>query len=117
MTRASSAPAASAFDPLPIRDSANGASFSVRVQPRARKTAITGILGSGDNAAVKLALCAPPIDGRANDALVDFFSELFDVPHFAVQVLAGTQSRNKVVRIEGRTAAELRVTLAPLLPS
>ncbi len=102
---------------VPIRDSPHGASFPVRVQPSARRSAITGILGTGADAALKLALSAPPIDGRANDALVEFFSDLFDVPRFAVQVLAGAQSRNKTVRIEGRTAAQLAAVLSAALPS
>lgn len=97
---------------IPIRDSAQGASFAVKVHPRAKKTAITGTIGEGADAALKVALSAPPLDGRANEALVEFFSELLHVPSSAVSVIAGTQSRNKVVRIAGRTAADVRQLLA-----
>jgi len=93
---------------IPVRDSAQGASFAVKVHPRAKKTAITGRFGEGADAAVKVALCAPPVEGRANEALIEFLAELCSVPRSAVSVLSGAQSRNKVIRIAGRTAAEIQ---------
>ena len=96
---------------IPVRDSAQGASFAVKVHPRAKKTAITGTFGEGADAAVKVALCAPPVEGRANEALIEFFAELCGVPRSAVTVLSGLQSRNKVIRIAGRTAADLQPLL------
>jgi uncharacterized protein len=75
--------------------------------PRAARTAITGTLGD----ALKISLSAPPLDGRANLAVVDFLSEIFSVPRSAVQLVAGERSRNKVIRIAGRTAAELQQML------
>jgi uncharacterized protein len=75
--------------------------------PRAARTAITGVVGE----ALKLSLSAPPLDGRANAALGEFFSEVFSIPRSAVQVLTGERSRNKVIRIAGRTAAELHQML------
>ena len=84
-----------------------GATFPVRVHPRAARTAITGTLGD----ALKLSLSAPPVDGRANVALGEFFAEVFSVPRGAIQILAGERSRNKVIRIAGRTAAELQQML------
>lgn len=98
---------------IPIRDTPRGATLEVRVQPRARKTAITGEMGT----ALKLALSAPPIEGRANEALVEFFSELFNVSRSSVQVLTGAQSRTKVIAIAGRKAQELTAILeSALLP-
>jgi uncharacterized protein len=92
---------------IAINDHPLGATFAVRVQPRAARTAITGMMGE----AVKLSLSAPPVDGRANAAVVEFFSDFFSVPRSAVQVVTGERSRNKVIRIAGRTAAELQQTL------
>jgi uncharacterized protein len=97
---------------IPIRDSSEGASFAVRVHPRAKKTAITGVFGEGPDAALKVALSAPPVDGRANEALIEFFADLFRVPRSAVSVVSGAQSRSKVLRVAGRTAAELLDQLA-----
>ncbi len=88
---------------IPIRDHPLGATFAVRVQPRAARTAIGGTVGD----ALKISLSAPPLDGRANGELVEFFSEIFSVPRSAVQVVTGERSRNKVIRVAGRTAAEL----------
>ncbi len=93
---------------IPVRDSAQGASFAVKVHPRAKKTAITGTFGEGADAAVKVALCAPPVEGRANEALIEFFAELCGVPRSAVTVLSGLRSRNKVIRVAGRTGAEIQ---------
>lgn len=92
---------------IAINDHPLGATFQVRVQPRAARTAITGTVGE----ALKLSLSAPPLDGRANVALVDFFAEVFSMPRGAVQVVTGERSRNKVIRIAGRTASELQQML------
>ena len=80
-----------------------GATFAVRVQPRAARSAITGTVGE----ALKVSVSAPPVDGRANVAIVEFFSEILSVPRSAVQVIAGERSRNKMVRIAGCTGAEV----------
>jgi uncharacterized protein (TIGR00251 family) len=92
---------------ISITDHPLGATFPVRVHPRASRTAITGTVGD----ALKLTLSAPPVDGRANVALGEFFAEVFSVPRSAVQVLAGERSRNKVIRIAGRSASELEQML------
>ena len=88
---------------IPIRDSDQGATFAIKVQPRARKNAITGELGE----ALKIALTAPPVEGKANDACVQFLAELLNVPRGSVTIIGGHSSRNKVVCIAGRTAAEI----------
>lgn len=88
---------------IPIRDSDNSATFAVKVQPRARKNAITGAVGE----ALKIALTAPPVEGKANDACIQFLAELLNVPRGSVTIISGHSSRNKVVRVAGRTAAEI----------
>ena len=89
---------------IPIRDTAGGATFAVRVQPRAKKNAITGELGD----ALKLALTAPPVEGRANEAWIEFFANLFDVPHSSITIASGQSSRRKVIRVGGMAAEEVR---------
>jgi uncharacterized protein (TIGR00251 family) len=88
---------------IPIRDTPQGATFAVRVQPRARKNAVMGEIGD----ALKIALTAPPVEGRANDACIEFLAEFLKVPRSSVTIAAGLTSRNKVVRVRGTTAAEL----------
>src|SRR5690242_8107301 len=93
---------------IPITESVKGITFSIKVHPRARKNAITGFIGD----ALKLALTAPPVDGKANQAVVEFFADLFQIPRSSVTIASGETSRNKVVRIAGltRTAVETRLT-------
>ena len=93
---------------VPIRDTPQGATFQVRVQPRARKNAISGEVGD----ALKLALTAPPVEGRANEACIAFFAELLNVPRSSVTIAAGHGSRSKVIRVAGVSAAEVRKAVA-----
>jgi hypothetical protein len=88
---------------VPIHDSPTGVTFAVKVHPRAKKSAITGKVGE----ALKLALTAPPVDGKANHACIEFFANLLKVPRSSVTIAAGQTSRNKVVRITGLTAQQV----------
>jgi uncharacterized protein len=90
-----------------VKDSRDGATFSVRVSPRASRNAITGLLGEGDQAALKIALHAPPVEGRANAALIEFLAGVLDIPRSSIDVISGQQSRNKVVCVQGRKADEI----------
>ena len=89
---------------ISIRDTSQGATFAVRVQSRARKDAIVGKIGD----ALKIALTAPPVEGRANQACIDFLAEFLKVPRSSITIAAGETSRNKVIRIAGLSAEQLR---------
>jgi uncharacterized protein (TIGR00251 family) len=78
------------------------ARFTVKVHPRARRSAVTGRLGD----AWKLDLTAPPAEGKANQECVRFLAELMGVPRTRVRVVTGLTSRTKVVEIEGVTEEE-----------
>jgi uncharacterized protein (TIGR00251 family) len=95
---------------IAIHDSARGITFAVKVHPRARKNAITGFVGD----ALKLAINAPPVDGKANQAVIEFFADLFAIPRSSITIASGETSRNKIVRISGlsRGAVEQRLTEA-----
>jgi uncharacterized protein len=103
-----------------IDDSHDSVSFAVRVTPRASRTQFTGMMGEGADAIVKIALAAPPVEGRANEALVAYLADVLGVPRAAVKILAGQQSRNKLVLVRGRSAAEIadvfRTDKKPQLP-
>jgi uncharacterized protein len=90
---------------VPVVDAKDGARFAVRVAPRASRTAVVGVMGEGAEAAVKIALRAPPLEGRANEALVAFLAELLGVRRAEVEIAAGEHGRNKVVMVRGRSAA------------
>jgi len=69
----------------------------LHVQPGAKKTAVAGLHGD----ALKIRLAAPPIEGRANEALLRFIAELFKVPLRDVELKQGEQSRHKRVEVRG----------------
>jgi uncharacterized protein (TIGR00251 family) len=93
---------------IPIRDTPSGATFHVKVHPRAKKNAITGEVGD----ALKLALTAPPVEGRANQACIAFFAEILNVPRSSVTIAAGDSNRNKVIRVRGLSAAQIEAKLS-----
>ncbi len=92
---------------IPIRDTPSGATFQVRVHPRAKKNAITGEIGD----ALKLTLTAPPVEGRANQACIEFLAEVLNVPRSSVTIAAGESGRNKVIRVRGLAAAQVEERL------
>ena len=92
---------------LTINETAAGVTFAIKVQPRAKRNAIVGELGD----ALKVALAAPPVDGKANQACVEFFSEILRVPRSAVMIAAGDTSRNKVIRVVGISGALVKERL------
>jgi len=90
-----------------IHESKDAVTFSVRVHPRAKKNAITGEFGDR----LKVSLTTPPVDGRANEACIEFFAKLLKVPRSSVSIAAGQNSRNKVIRVVGLSAEEVRKLL------
>ncbi len=82
---------------IPVREAAGAITFAVRVHPRAKKNGITGTIGD----ALKLSLTTPPVEGRANQACIEFFAKLFKVPRSSVTIAAGETSRNKLIRVVG----------------
>ena len=96
---------------IPIQTSAQGVSFADKVHPRAKKNAITGTIGD----TLKLSLTTPPVDGRANEACIEFFAKLFQVSRSSVTIAAGEKSRNKVVRIVGITTKIANEKFAQLI--
>ncbi len=96
---------------IPIRDTPAGATFQVKVHPRAKKNALTGEIGD----ALKLALTTPPVEGRANQACIEFFANLLNVPRSSVTIAAGESSRNKVIRVGGLSAAQVESRLRTAL--
>lgn len=74
-----------------------GVRFPVRVQPRASRTEVAGT----QQGALKVRLQAPPVDGAANEALVDFLAESLGVPRRQVRIVSGATARTKVVEVTG----------------
>jgi uncharacterized protein len=98
---------------VPVTQGAQGVTFAVKVHPRARKNAITGTVGD----ALKLALTAPPVEGKANQAVIEFFADLFAIPRSSVTIASGETSRNKIVRVAGVSKPVAEQKLAENLKS
>ena len=87
-----------------LTDTPDGAVLSLRIIPRAAKNAIQGVHGD----ALKIRLCAPPVEGAANSALVEFISDVLSIPRARIQLLSGQTSRNKRVLLAGMKAGDIR---------
>jgi len=83
------------------------ARITVKVHPRAKRSAVTGRVGD----AWKVALAAPPVDGKANDECVRFLAETAGVSRSRVRIVSGASARLKVVEIEGMAQEVLKETL------
>ncbi len=94
---------------IPFKESAAGVTFAVKLHPRAKRNAITGEVGD----ALKLSLTAPPVEGRANDACIEFLANLLKLPRSSITIASGHASRNKVIRVVGLSAAEVERRLTP----
>ncbi len=81
------------------REEAPSATLSVRVAPRSSKEGVAGHEGG----VVRIRLCAPPVEGEANEALVRFLSKTLGVPRKSVTLLSGERGKSKIVRIAGMT--------------
>jgi uncharacterized protein (TIGR00251 family) len=91
-------------------DVTDGCTLSVRVHPGARKNGVTGVHAG----AVKIALTAPPVDGKANEALIAFLAEALHLPRARISLVSELTSRTKTVRITGKSAAEVAAALFPV---
>ena len=98
---------------IAIRESTNGCTFPVRLQPRSRRNRLSGVTGD----AVRVAVTAPPVDGQANAACCQLLAEVLRVPKSSVSIAAGQSSRNKLVRVTGLSAAELLKRLRAAIES
>lgn len=86
------------------------ATLELYVQPGAKKTMFSGLHGG----VPKLKVAAPPVDGAANEEVIRFIAESFELPRSAVRVKIGSTSRNKVVECDGITAEDIARTLEKL---
>ena len=93
------------YSPEVIRYSQHdrGLTFAVRVVPRASSS---GIVGEHDGA-LRVRVAAPPVDGEANRELIKVLAKSFELPQNAVEIVSGTNSKSKTVRIRGAKAAKL----------
>lgn len=77
--------------------------LTLHIQPGARKTEFAGLHGD----ALKIRLAAPPVDGKANEALIKFLAETLHLPKSAVTLKSGQSSRRKVLEVSGATSVSI----------
>jgi len=92
---------------LKITEAAGGVTFAVRVVPRASKDEIAGIHGD----AVRIRVTAPPVEGRANEALIAFLAKQLGVRKSQVEIVAGATSRRKMIRVIGLSSQDVEERL------
>ncbi|MEO7361335.1 MAG: DUF167 domain-containing protein [Gemmatimonadaceae bacterium] len=85
--------------------------LAVHVQPGAKRSSVVGAHGD----ALKITISAPPVDGKANDAICSFVASLLGVPARSVTVAAGVTSRRKVLAISDVRFADVEAAVAALL--
>jgi uncharacterized protein (TIGR00251 family) len=76
----------------------HGAAITVKVQPRARKTELAGVM---DDGTIKIRVAAPPVDGAANKALVEFLAKVLDLPARQIDIIAGESAERKLISLVG----------------
>ena len=86
-----------------VTESSSGVTFSVRVVPRSSRNQIVGV----ESGALKIKLTAPPVEGAANAALIEFVAEWLGVKRSAVSIISGDKARNKLVRVNGVTREQV----------
>jgi uncharacterized protein len=91
------------------QDVKKGVVLSVRVKPRARKNEIVEVLGDGT---IKVHLTAPPVEGKANVALLKFLADILEVPVSHLYIVAGAGGRDKFISVVGMDAAILYKKIA-----
>jgi uncharacterized protein (TIGR00251 family) len=94
--------------PVWLRVDGDAVLLLVHLQPGAKRTAIAGEHGGR----LKVAVAAPPIEGRANDALLGWLADRLGLPRRRLHIAAGLQARDKTLRVQGIGADELRRRLA-----
>lgn len=82
---------------IPYRRTGNGITIEVKVEPRSSKRGISGVMGS----VLKVKLTAPPVEGAANEQLVEVIAEALGVRKTDVRIIRGSSSKLKVVEVRG----------------
>ena len=93
-----------------LTPTSDGCTVTVKATPRANRSAITG----ADPDWLRVRLQAPPVDGKANDALAALFASIFSIPKRAVELLSGDTSRLKRIKLHGVPAETAAAVVARL---
>lgn len=90
----------------------NAVYLSVRVSPNTKRSGIEGIW---QETRIKIALRAPAVEGKANQALIDFLADFLGVKKRNIQIIQGETAREKTIAVTGKTADQIQQIIAPYL--
>ena len=91
-----------------LHDGKMGAAITVRITPRTAKNEITEIM---DDGTVKIRLTAPPVEGKANQGLIEFLAKVLNVKRDRIEIISGLTSREKIVTILDLSPEELQARI------
>lgn len=81
----------------------------IRLNPRSSRDEVSGL----KDGVFRIKVAAPPVEGKANQALMAFLSKALGVPKTRLHLLSGVKSRNKTIRVQGMTARQVQEALIP----
>ncbi len=91
-----------------LSDGKQGAALTIRVTPRARKTEIGGVLEDGT---LRVRIAQPPVEGKANKALIKFLSDVLGVRKNTIEIVAGERGLDKIISVIGMPAPEAELKI------
>lgn len=97
-----------------FQNAQTGAAITVKVLPRAKKTEVVGVMEDGT---YRIRISAPPVEGAANRALIEFLSQALNIPPSRIDIVAGQFSERKLVSLVGVTPAQVDAALGRLVPA
>ncbi|MCW5875808.1 MAG: DUF167 domain-containing protein [Anaerolineales bacterium] len=95
-----------------LSDGRRGAALAIRVTPRARRDEIVEVL---PDQTIKIRLTAPPVEGKANEALIGFLSKVLDVSRSRIEIIAGDTGRDKLVSILDMDSSEAQARILKMI--
>ena len=99
------------MSPLKFTNAKHGAAITVKVMPRAKKTELAGLM---DDGTLKIRLAAPPVDGAANKALIEFLAETLGIAKSQIDIIAGETSERKLLSLVGISPDEVDAIIGAL---
>jgi len=94
-----------------LREHPEGCTLAVRVQPGAKRTAILGVHGESSACQLKIALQAPPVDGKANEALIAYLAKVLSMTRSRITLLHGERDRSKLLLLRSMRVDEAEAML------
>lgn len=88
-----------------LHDGKHGAAIAIRVTPRARKTELSGIMADGT---LRIRISAPPVEGKANKALIKYLADVLGVRKSRIEIVAGETGLDKIVSIVDMSAEQVQ---------